>query len=269
MKPADTRISPGTQVRLSDWDADDTDIIGKPKSDARDRLDEYRARLETLQELLYAEGKNKLLVVLQAMDTAGKDSTIRHVFQGVDPLGVRVAGFKAPTAYELARDYLWRVHHHVPGTGEIAIFNRSHYEDVLITHVNGWIDAAECKRRYRQINDFERMLAETGTTILKFYLHISKDEQKKRLEERRDNPEKQWKFHPADLSVREQWDDYMDAYEAAMSATSTAHAPWHVIPANNKLARNLMISRLLIESLEGLKMRYPEPEEGISGTVIT
>ncbi|MDO9636806.1 MAG: polyphosphate kinase 2 family protein, partial [Thiobacillus sp.] len=157
---------------------------------------------------------------------------------------------------------------HVPGTGEIAIFNRSHYEDVLITHVNGWIDAAECKRRDRQINDFERMLAETGTTILKFYLHISKDEQKKRLEERRDNPEKQWKFHPADLAVREQWDDYMDAYEAALSATSTAHAPWHVIPANNKLARNLMISRLLIESLEGLKMRYPEPEEGISGTVI-
>ena len=268
MKPAGPRIPPDTQVRLSDWDADDTDIIGKEKSDARGRLDEYRARLETLQELLYAEGKNKLLVVLQAMDTAGKDSTIRHVFQGVDPLGVRVAGFKAPTPHELARDYLWRVHHHVPGAGEIAIFNRSHYEDVLITRVNGWIDAAECKRRYRQINDFERMLAETGTTILKFYLHISRDEQKKRLEERRDNPEKQWKFHPGDLAVRAQWDDYMDAYEAAMSATSTAHAPWHVIPANSKLARNLMISRLLIESLEGLKMRYPEPEEGISGTVI-
>ncbi|MHB0982588.1 MAG: PPK2 family polyphosphate kinase, partial [Thiobacillus sp.] len=206
MKPADTRISPKTQVRLSDWDADDTDIIGKPKSDARARLDEYRVRLETLQELLYAEGKNKLLVVLQAMDTAGKDSTIRHVFQGVDPLGVRVAGFKAPTPYELGRDYLWRVHHHVPGTGEIAIFNRSHYEDVLITRVNGWIGAAECRRRYRQINDFERMLAETGTTILKFYLHISRDEQKKRLEERRDNPEKQWKFHPGDLAVRAQWD---------------------------------------------------------------
>lgn len=266
MKPAETRIPPGTKVRLSDWDAADTDIIGKPKSDARDRLDGYRARLETLQELLYAGGKNKLLVVLQAMDTAGKDSTIRHVFQGVDPLGVRVASFKAPTAHELGRDYLWRVHHHVPGTGEIAIFNRSHYEDVLITRVNGWIDVAECKRRYRQINDFERMLAETGTTILKFYLHISKDEQKKRLEERRDNPEKQWKFHPGDLAVREQWDDYMEAYEAALSATSTAHAPWHVIPANSKLARNLMISRLLIEALEGLKMRYPE--EGISGTVI-
>ena len=268
MKPADTRIAPDTKVKLSKWDAGESGITGKDKSDARERLDEYRARLETLQELLYAEGRHKLLIVLQAMDTAGKDSTIRHVFQGVDPLGVKVAGFKAPTPYELARDYLWRVHHHVPGAGEIAIFNRSHYEDVLITRVNGWIDAAECKRRYRQINDFERMLAETGTTILKFYLHISEDEQKKRLEERRDNPEKQWKFHPGDLAVREQWDDYMSAYEAAMSATSTEHAPWHVIPANSKLARNLMISRLLIEALEGLKMRYPEPEDGVAGTVI-
>ena len=262
MKPADIRIPPGTQVRLSDWDADDRAIIGKKKNDARERLDEYRARLETLQELLYAEGKHKILVVLQAMDTAGKDSTIRHVFQEVDPLGVKVASFKAPTHYELARDYLWRVHHHVPGTGEIAIFNRSHYEDVLITRVNGWIDAAECKRRYRQINDFEKMLVETGTTILKLYLHITKDEQKKRLEARRDTPEKQWKFLPSDLTVRAQWDDYMQAYEAAMSATSTAHAPWHVIPANSKLARNLMVSGLLIETLEKLKMRYPKPVEG-------
>ncbi|MDQ1314233.1 MAG: hypothetical protein QG662_342 [Pseudomonadota bacterium] len=268
MKPAATRIAPGARVDLSKWDADDADIIGKDKSDARERLDEQREKLETLQELLYAEGRHKLLIVLQAMDTAGKDSTIRHVFQGVDPLGVRVASFKSPTPYELARDYLWRVHHHVPGAGEIAIFNRSHYEDVLITRVNGWIDAAECKRRYRQINDFERMLAETGVTILKFYLHISKDEQKKRLEERRDNPQKQWKFQPGDLAVRAQWGGYMKAYEAALSATSTGHAPWHVIPANNKLARNLMVSSLLIEALEGLKMRYPEPAEGAAGTII-
>ena len=268
MKPSDTRIPPGTRVELAKWDADDRDIIGKNKDDARERLDEYRSQLETLQERLYAEGKNKLLIVLQAMDTAGKDSTIRHVFQGVDPLGVRVANFKAPTPYELARDYLWRVHHHVPGAGEIAIFNRSHYEDVLITRVNGWIDAAECKRRYRQINDFEKMLAETGTTILKFYLHISRDEQKKRLEERRDTPEKQWKFQPGDLVVRAQWDDYMKAYESALSATSTAHAPWHVIPANNKLARNLMVSSLLVEALGKLKMRYPEPVEGVADTEI-
>ncbi len=265
MKPGGTRIAPGTRVRLTDWEAGDTGIIGKDKSAARERLDEYQARLETLQELLYADGRHKLLVVLQAMDTGGKDSTIRHVFQGVDPLGVRVANFKAPTPHERARDYLWRVHHHVPGAGEIAIFNRSHYEDVLITRVNGWIDAAECKRRYRQINEFERMLVETGTTLLKFYLHISKDEQKKRLEERRDNPQKQWKFQPGDLAVRARWADYMAAYEAALSATSTAHAPWHVIPANSKLARNLMISRLLIEALEGLKMRYPDPAAGVAG----
>lgn len=262
MKPADTRIPPGSRVRLSDWDADDRDIIGKKKNDAHERLNEYHARLETLQELLYAEGKHRILVVLQAMDTAGKDSTIRHVFQGVDPLGVRVAGFKAPSTLELAHDYLWRVHAQVPGAGEIVIFNRSHYEDVLITRVNGWIDAVECKRRYRQINDFERMLAETGTTLLKLYLHISKDEQKKRLESRRDTPDKQWKFLPADLAVRVQWDDYMKTYEAAMSATSTAHAPWHVIPANSKLARNLMVSGLLIETLEKLDMRYPKPVAG-------
>ena len=205
-----------------------------------------RARLETLQELLYAEGRHKLLVVLQAMDTAGKDSTIRYVFQGADPLGVKVASFKAPTPYELARDYLWRVHHHVPGAGEIAIFNRSHYEDVLVTRVNGWIDGAECKRRYRQINDFERMLAETGTTILKFYLHISKDEQKKRLEERRDNPQKQWKFQPGDLAVRAQWGSYMKAYEAALSATSTGHAPWHVVEATDDRYRELTTGRTLL-----------------------
>ena len=268
MKTLQTRILPGTRVKLSKWDADDRSIIGKKKSSARARLDDSRAQLETLQELLYAEGRHKLLVVLQAMDTAGKDSTIRHVFQGVDPIGVKVKSFKAPTHYELARDYLWRVHQHVPGAGEIAIFNRSHYEDVLITRVNGWIHDSECRRRYRQINDFEKMLAETGTTILKFYLHISKDEQKSRLEARRDTPEKQWKFQPGDLTVRAQWDDYMKAYEAALSATSTTHAPWHVVPANSKLARNLTISNLLIEALKKLKMRYPEPIEGAAETII-
>lgn len=179
-------------------------------------------------------------------------------------LALRVASFKAPTAHELAHDYLWRVHQKVPAQGEIVIFNRSHYEDVLITQVNGWIDAEECARRYRQINEFERMLSETGTTILKFYLHISKDEQKKRLEERRDTPEKQWKFQPADLAVRAQWADYMQAYEAALSATSTVRAPWHVIPANSKLARNLAVSRILIDTLEGLDMRYPPAPEGVA-----
>ena len=264
MKHTNTRVEPGSTLRLADWDADDETLVGKDKAAARARLDTDRARLESLQELLYAEGRHKLLLVLQAMDTGGKDSTIRHVFQGIDPLGVRASSFKAPTAHELARDYLWRVHQKVPAQGEIAIFNRSHYEDVLITRVNGWIDGKECARRYRQINDFERMLAETGTTILKCYLHISKDEQKRRREERRDTPEKQWKFHPGDLAVRAQWDAYQSAYEAALSATSTAHAPWHVIPANSKLARNLAVSRLLIESLEALDMRYPSVPNDIA-----
>lgn len=264
MKTRTTRIPPDSRISLSEWNPDDDDIIDGKKSAARERLDADRARLESLQELLYAEGKHRLLVVLQAMDTAGKDSTIRHVFQGVDPLGVRVANFKAPTTHELAHDYLWRVHQKVPAAGEIVIFNRSHYEDVLITRVNGWIDDDECARRYRHINEFERMLAETGTTILKFYLNISKDEQKKRLEARRDTPEKQWKFQPADLSVRAQWDDYMRVYEDALSATSTAHAPWHVIPANSKLARNLTVSRILIDTLESLDMRYPPAPEDVA-----
>ena len=268
MKPADTRIQPGSTLRLAKWDADEKTILNGDKAAARARLEGDRAKLESLQELLYAQGRHKLLVVLQAMDTAGKDSTIRHVFQGVDPLGVRVTAFKAPTVHELAKDYLWRVHQHVPGKGEIVIFNRSHYEDVLIARVNGWIDAAECKRRYRQINDFERMLAETGTTILKFYLHISKDEQKERLEARRDDPRKQWKFQPGDLAARAQWDDYLKAYEDAISATNSECAPWHVIPANNKLARNLTISGVLIEALESLDLRYPDPPAGMADTVI-
>lgn len=268
MKPADTRVEPGSKLKLAKWDADEKTILNGDNDAARERLDADRAKLENLQELLYAQGRHKLLIVLQAMDTAGKDSTIRHVFQGVDPLGVRVTAFKAPTVHELAKDYLWRVHQHVPGRGEIVIFNRSHYEDVLVTRVNGWIDAAECKRRYRQINDFERLLAETGTTILKFYLHISRDEQKKRLESRRDDPKKQWKFQPGDLAVRAQWDDYMKAYEDAISATSTDYAPWHVIPANNKLARNLTISALLIETLESLDMRYPDSPAGVADVVI-
>lgn len=268
MKTSTFRIAPNTKVKLAKWDPDDDSLLGKGKVAARAKLEVLNDQLEELQERLYAEGKHKLLIVLQAMDTAGKDSTIRNVFQGVDPLGVKVAGFKAPTDVERAHDFLWRIHPHVPGAGEIAIFNRSHYEDVLITRVNGWIDEAECKRRYRQINDFEKMLAEQGTTILKLYLHISKDEQKKRLEARRDTPQKQWKFNPGDLVTRAQWGAYMQAYEAAISATSTAHAPWHVIPANSKLARNLAISSLLVETLDSLDMQFPPVAPGLTQTEI-
>ena len=199
----------------------------------------------------------KLLLILQGMDTSGKDGTIRHVFSECDPLGIRLANFKAPSSEELAHDYLWRVHQQVPKAGELVIFNRSHYEDVGIVRVHNWIDNDECKRRYAQINDFERMLTETGTTIIKCFLHISKAEQKKRLQERLDDPAKTWKFNPGDLAERKLWDNYNEAYEQAIKATSSKQAPWYIVPADSKTNRNLLISRLLLNTLKNLDLRYP------------
>jgi len=262
------KIKPGSKFKLSQFETSDKSLINGDKENARAELEILRLKLESLQELLYAEGKHKLLIVLQGMDTAGKDSTIRMVFDGVNPQGVKVAGFKAPTAEELAHDFLWRIHAKTPARGEIVIFNRSHYEDVLITRVNGWIDADTCKSRYQQINEFEKHLVENGTTILKFYLHISKDEQKQRLIERRDTPSKQWKFNPSDLASRAQWGDYMDAYTDAISATSTRHAPWFIVPANSKLQRNLVIANVICDTLEGLKMDYPKAVKGLKKIVV-
>jgi PPK2 family polyphosphate:nucleotide phosphotransferase len=229
---------------------------------------ELATQLEELQDLLYAERKHGLLVVLQGMDTAGKDGTIRHVFSVVNLLGVHVASFKVPTEEELSRDFLWRVHRLVPGKGEIAIFNRSHYEDVLVVRVHKWITDAECKRRYEHINRFERLLADTGTVVVKFFLHISKDEQKQRLQERLDDPDKQWKFNIGDLAERKLWRDYQEAYANALEATSTDWAPWYVVPANSKMNRNLLISSVLSDTLTGLKMKYPPPKEKLDGIVI-
>jgi PPK2 family polyphosphate:nucleotide phosphotransferase len=220
-------------------------------------LTKLATEINALQDILHAEGKRKVLLVLQGMDASGKDGTVRHVFKESDPLGIRLASFKAPSNEELAHDYLWRVHQQVPKTGELVIFNRSHYEDVLIVKVHNWINEAECKRRYAQINDFERMLTETGTTIIKCFLHISKDEQKKRMQERLDDPEKTWKFNPGDLKERELWPQYMQAYEDAMKATSTDHAPWYIVPADSKTNRNLLISKLLLDTLKKLKLNYP------------
>ncbi len=220
-------------------------------------LEKLAAEINALQDILYAQGKHKILLVLQGMDASGKDGTIRHVFSECDPLGIRLANFKGPTPDELARDYLWRVHQQVPQKGEIVIFNRSHYEDVLIVKVHDWIDEAECKRRYAQINEFERMLTETGTVIVKCYLHISKAEQKLRMQERLDDPTKTWKFNPNDLKERDLWSKYMVAYENAMRATSTKNAPWYVVPADSKTNRNLLISRLLLNALKSLKLTYP------------
>ena len=263
MKLEQYRDKPGAGFDLNTFDASDKSLIEGGKDQAKASLETLREKLEALQSVFYASGKHKLLIVLQAMDTAGKDSTIRMVFDGVNPQGVKVANFKAPTAEELAHDFLWRVHAKTPGNGEIVIFNRSHYEDVLITRVNGWIDADICEERYRAINAFERLLTNNGTTILKFYLHISKDEQKVRLIERQQDPTKHWKFNPADLKTRAQWDDYIAAYSQAIAATSTAHVPWYVVPANSKLQRNLIVSTVICDTLESLKLAYPEPLPGI------
>jgi len=226
---------------------------------AKEETEFYRGKLATLQTLLYAERKRAVLIVLQAMDAGGKDGTIGHVFGALNPQGARVAGFKVPTQAELAHDFLWRVHADVPAKGEIAIFNRSHYEDVLVTRVHGLIDSPTWEARYEEIRQFERLLAGTGTTILKFFLHISKEEQLARFAQRLDDPGRNWKISEADYKEREFWDAYMAAYEEALAKTSLPHAPWYVVPANHKWFRNLAVSAIVGATLEELGMRYPAP----------
>lgn len=262
------RVKPKTKVQLSEWDPNDTGDFKGGKDEGLAQVEKLNGKLEELQELLYAEHKHKLLVILQAMDTGGKDGAIRRVFDGVNPAGVRVANFKAPTSEELDHDYLWRVHKQVPGSGEIVIFNRSHYEDVLIVRVHNIVPRKVWNDRYDQINEFERILVENGMTILKFYLHIDMDEQKKRLQARLDDPTKHWKFHRADIEERKHWPDYMQAYEDMLSKTSTDDAPWYIVPANRKWFRDLVISSVLVDTLDGLKMKYPEPEENLDEVVI-
>lgn len=269
MNFARLRVEPGSSSNLSARDPAARNGAPASKEERLVRLAELAQRVDVLQDLLYAEHRHALLIVLQGMDTAGKDGTIRHVFSEVDPLGVRAVSFRAPAGEELEHGYLWRIHRQVPGRGEIVIFNRSHYEDVLITRVHQWIDSAECKRRYDQINDFERMLAENGTTILKFFLHISKDEQRKRLQARLDEPTKRWKFNPRDVEERKKWDAYTRAYEDAITATSSQWAPWYVVPSDSKSTRNLLVSSILVETLENLRMEYPKPEQDYSKVVIT
>ena len=250
------RVNP-KKFSLKDFDTNDqSERLGDKAKDTL-TLEKIASEINALQDILYAQSQHKILLILQGMDASGKDGTIRHVFSECEPLGIRLANFKGPTEDELAHDYLWRAHQQVPQKGEIVIFNRSHYEDVLIVKVHDWIDDAECERRYAQINDFERMLMETGTTIIKCYLHISKAEQKQRLQDRLDDPTKTWKFNPNDLKERALWSKYRVAYEAAMIATSTSHAPWYVVPADSKTNRNLLISKILLDSLKSLKLTYP------------
>ncbi len=261
-------VKPGSKVKLGDWDPNDKGHFNGNKDEGKAALDPLNRRLEELQELLYAEGRHKVLIVLQAMDTGGKDGVIRHVFDGVNPQGVKVASFKQPTLPELAHDYLWRIHRHTPGSGEIAIFNRSHYEDVLVVRVHGLVPEKVWRRRYEHINSFERLLADEGTTILKFYLHIDEKEQKERLQSRLDEPEKRWKFSKGDLAERKRWPEYMEAYEDVLSKTSTEWAPWYIVPANRKWLRNLVVSQIIVETLEKLDMQWPQPEEGLESVVI-
>jgi len=262
-------VEPGTTVRLTDDDAAATPAFDGPKGAAERHVRSLNERLEVLQELLYAEGTHKVLIVLQAMDAGGKDGTIRSVFDGVNPQGVRVASFKKPTSAELAHDFLWRVHPHVPGRGEMTIFNRSHYEDVLVVRVHALVPEAVWRARYDHINAFERLLADEGTTILKFFLHIGREEQRERLQERLDEPTKRWKFRRADLDERAHWDDYVHAYEEALTRTSTPWAPWYVVPANRNWYRNLVVSDAMVAALESLEMRYPDPEPDLGNVVVS
>jgi PPK2 family polyphosphate:nucleotide phosphotransferase len=219
--------------------------------------------LDALQNLFYADRRFKLLVVLQGTDTSGKDGTIRGVFGQMSALGVHTVGWKAPTEPERAHDYLWRIHGQMPGAGEVTIFNRSHYEDVLVPPVNGWITPEQTAQRYAHINDFERLLTETGTVVVKFLLHISKEEQRVRLQERLDDPTKHWKFALGDLDARKHWDDYQQAYSDAIAATGTPWAPWTIVPADSKTHRNLMIATVMKQVLTALKLRYPPSDPAL------
>lgn len=262
------RIGPGDRVDLAAIDTASTPGFDGDKASSLPVLEQRRQRIAELQDVLHAQGRHRLLVVLQAMDTGGKDGTIRHVFGAVDPIGVHVRGFKKPTEPELAHDYLWRVHPNVPADGELVVFNRSHYEDVLVVRVHGLIDDQQVERRYQHIREFERLLVDEGTTIVKIFLHISKDEQKQRLQARLDEPDKNWKFSTGDLAERARWDDYQRAYEDAIAATSTEWAPWHIVPADRKWYRNVAVAQLVIDTLEGLDLRYPPPEDGLADIVI-
>lgn len=262
------QLKPGSRVTLAKVDPNDTSACKGGREEADLRLVELSEEIKELQELLYAERAHKLLVVLQAMDTGGKDGTIRNVFGPLNPQGVRVVSFKKPTPEELDRDFLWRVHRHVPGKGEIVVLNRSHYEDVLVVCVHNLVPKGVWSKRYEHINSFERMLTNEGTTILKIYLHIDPDEQRRRLQARLDDPQKQWKLSPADLAERKLWPEYTKAYEQALSKTSTPWAPWYVVPANNKWYRNLVVSTAVVQTLRSLKMQCPRPSFDISALQI-
>ncbi len=251
------RVAPGSKVKLADIDPGFKDHHHENHKDAAEELEQDRRKLLQLQETLYAEGRHSLLIVLQGMDTGGKDGTINHILGAMNPQGCSVASFKQPSAEEAAHDFLWRIHPPAPAQGHVTIFNRSHYEDVLVVRVHNLFPKSVWSLRYDRINDFEKGLVEHDTHILKFYLHISKEEQLTRFKERLDDPAKQWKISEADYKERDFWNDYVAAYEDALSRCSTDHAPWFVIPADHKWFRNLAVARIVLEHLENLNMKLP------------
>jgi len=256
-------VRPHARLRLGKFDPDDT--AGFEKGDkAQAHLEKNIARMDELQYRLYAESQRALLIVLQGMDASGKDGTVRHVMSGLYPQGCRVTSFKVPSAEEAKHDFLWRIHQAVPAHGVIGIFNRSHYEDVLVVRVHQLVPKSVWSARYDEINTFEKLLTKNGVTILKFFLHISKAEQKERLEERLKDPNRNWKMNPDDLKERKRWDDYVKAYEAALGRCSTSAAPWFVIPSNKKWFRNLAVSQIIVETLERMNPKFPKPTFDIS-----
>ena len=265
---APTRIPAGNAPHLAQRDARDT--LGlRDKAHGHQLRDDLLDELRDLQTRLWAEDERALLLVLQGMDTAGKDGTIRRVFSGVNPQGVRVAGFKAPSDNELDRDYLWRVHQVVPRRGELGIFNRSHYEDVTVVHVLGLVPDPRWRARYRHIRDFEQLLVDEGTTVVKVFLHISRDEQRERLQARLDEPTKRWKFDRGDLDIRARWDDFTTAYEEAITETSTGAAPWHVVPADRRWVRDAVVAQLLVSTLRTMDPKVPAADPELDDVVIT
>ena len=260
------RVEPGAKIRLADVDPNETH--GRAKDEAAPELQKGLDRLTSLQDRLWAEQKHKVVIVLQGIDAAGKDGSVTHVMGAFNPMGCTVTSFKVPTPIELAHDYLWRVHQRAPGKGEIAIFNRSHYEDVLVVRVHDIVPKQVWSTRYDQINAFEELLTSAGTTILKFFLWIDQDEQKARFQDRLDDPDKRWKFRLGDLEERKRWDEYVAAYDEALERCSTDHAPWYVIPANRKWFRNLAVAEILGDTIDALNPAYPLPPEDLTGVVV-
>ena len=262
------RIRPGAKVKLSDYSADGETEMAGDKERGVAQMERLKGDLRLLQRMLYAERKHRLLIVLQGMDGSGKDGTVRNVFSGIDPHGLRVISFKSPTSAELDHDFLWRIHKEAPARGELVVFNRSHYEDVIAVNVKNLAPRAVWEKRYEHILNFERLLVDEGTTVLKFFLHISRDEQRRRLQARLENPEKHWKFNPEDLADRRLWPQFSSAYEEVLSRTSTEFAPWYIVPGNRKWYRNAVIASIVRDTLAKLELKFPAPAWDLTGVTV-